>query len=216
MKALLVYPEFPNTYWSFRHALSFEGKRSAFPPLSLLTVSALLPSLWERRLIDMNVRRLRLADIRWADVVLISGMLVQKESLLRVIDLCNAAGKRVAVGGPYVSSNREGLAKADHIIIGEAETLLPKFAQDLERDEAARIYEAAERPPLTLSPTPDFRLAELKRYSAMSVQYSRGCPFNCEFCDIIEIYGRVPRCKSTEQMLPELDALRGYDSCHHP
>lgn len=208
MKALLVYPKFPNTYWSFRHALSFEGKRSAFPPLSLLTVSALLPSVWERRLIDMNVRRLRLDDIRWADVVLISGMLVQKESLLRVIDLCNAAGKRVMVGGPYVSSSIEGLARADHIIIGEAETLLPKLTNDLERHEAARIYEAAERPPLTVSPAPDFRLAELKRYSAMSVQYSRGCPFQCEFCDIIEIYGRVPRCKSSEQMLAELDALR--------
>ena len=208
MKCLLVYPKFPDTYWSFRHALSFEGKRSAFPPLSLLTVSALLPPSWERRLIDMNVRRLQPADIRWADIVLVSGMLIQKESLLRVVNLCNAVGKQVVVGGPYVSGSKEGVPGANHIVIGEAETILPKLAQDLERGEAENIYEAAERPPLSISPTPDFRLAERKRYSAMSIQYSRGCPFQCEFCDIIEIYGRVPRCKSNEQVLAELDALR--------
>jgi radical SAM superfamily enzyme YgiQ (UPF0313 family) len=208
MKALLVYPEFPDTYWSFRHALIFEGKRSAFPPLGLLTVSAMLPDAWQQRLVDMNVTSLKESDIAWADVVFTSAMLVQKDSLRNVVQLCKAQGKRVVVGGPYVSTSAEHLPEADHIFIGEAETTLPEFLRDLESGEPQRIYQAAEKPSLTQTPIPHFRLADLKQYSAMSVQYSRGCPFQCEFCDIIEIYGRVPRTKTNEQMLSELDALR--------
>jgi radical SAM superfamily enzyme YgiQ (UPF0313 family) len=207
MKALLVYPEFPDTYWSFRHALAFEGKRSAFPPLGLLTVSAMLPAAWERRLVDMNIQPLKVADVKWADVVFCSAMLVQKESLRRVIALCKKEGRRVVVGGPYVTTSAEDFSQADHIFLGEAETTLPEFVRDVERGEAKRIYQAAERPALTATPVPDFHLANLRRYSAMSLQFSRGCPFQCEFCDIIEIYGRVPRTKSNEQMLAELDAL---------
>ena len=208
MKVLLVNPEFPDTYWSFRHALSFEGKRSAYPPLGLLTVAAMLPRSWERRLIDMEVRRLKTADIEWADMIFVTGMLIQKEALGRVVDRCKALGKRVAVGGPYVSTSSENLPKADHIFIGEAETTLPQFLKDLDRGEAKATYKADERPPLSLTPIPEFELAELNRYSAMSVQYSRGCPFSCEFCDIIEIYGRVPRTKSNQQMIAELDKLK--------
>jgi radical SAM superfamily enzyme YgiQ (UPF0313 family) len=207
MKTLLIYPEFPETYWSFRHALSFEGKHSAFPPLGLLTISALLPETWERRLVDLNVQPLKPSDIEWADVVFASAMLVQKDSLQRVVERCKAYGKRVVVGGPYVTTSAEQLLKADHIFLGEAETTLPEFVRDLERGAAKRIYQAQERPALSATPIPDFHLAQLKRYSAMSVQFSRGCPFQCEFCDIIEIYGRVPRTKSNEQMLAELDAL---------
>ena len=208
MKVLLVYPEFPDTYWSFRHALSFEGKRSAFPPLGLLTVSAMLPKSWERRLVDMNVRALKATDIKWADVVFASAMLVQKDSLKRVVAMCNAAGTRVVVGGPYVTTTLEELKGADHVVLGEAEETLPQLVIDLERGEAKPVYNAPERPQLALTPIPDFGLADMRRYSAMSVQYSRGCPFNCEFCDIIEIYGRVPRTKSNEQMLAELDVLK--------
>ena len=207
MKTLLVYPEFPDTYWSFRHALSFEGKRSAFPPLGLLTISAMLPDAWERRLVDMNVQPLKAADIEWADVVFCSAMLVQKDSLRRVVELCKAEGKRVVIGGPYVTTSAEHLPEADHIFLGEAETTLPEFVRDFDRGEPKRVYQAAERPALSATPIPHFQLADLKHYSAMSVQYSRGCPFQCEFCDIIEIYGRVPRTKSNEQMLAELDAL---------
>ncbi len=208
MKALFINPEFPDTYWSFQHALSFEGKRSAFPPLSLLTVSALLPRSWERRLVDMNVRRLKSSDIEWADIVLVTAMLVQKNSLRRVVELCRERGRRVAVGGPFVTTSVGSLPQADHIFLGEAETTIPEFVCDLERGEAKPFYQAKERPPLSAAPVPDFHLAELKRYSAMSVQYSRGCPFQCEFCDIIEIYGRTPRTKSNEQILAELDALK--------
>src|SRR5262252_1920701 len=208
MKTLLVYPEFPDTYWSFRHALSFEGKRSAFPPLGLLTISAMLPDAWERRLVDMNIQPLKPSDMEWADVVFCSAMLVQKDSLRRVVALCKAEGKRVVIGGPYVTTSAEHLPEADHLFLGEAETILPEFVRDVERGAAKRIYQAAERPALSAAPIPDFRLADLRRYSAMSVQYSRGCPFQCEFCDIIEIYGRVPRTKSNEQMLAEFDALK--------
>jgi radical SAM superfamily enzyme YgiQ (UPF0313 family) len=207
MKMLLIYPEFPDTYWSFRHALWFEGKRSAFPPLGLLTISAMLPDKWERRLVDMNVLSLKRADIEWADVIFASAMIVQKDSLRHVVALCNAAGKRVVIGGPYVTTSAEHLPEADHIFLGEAETTLPEFVRDLEAGEPRRIYQAAERPALSATPIPHFGLADLKRYSAMSIQYSRGCPFQCEFCDIIEIYGRVPRTKSNGQMLAELDAL---------
>jgi radical SAM superfamily enzyme YgiQ (UPF0313 family) len=207
MKTLLVYPEFPDTYWSFRHALWFEGKRSAYPPLGLLTVSALMPGAWERRLVDMNIQPLKPSDIKWADMVFISAMIVQKDSLRRVVELCKAAGKRVVIGGPYVTTSAKHLPEADHIFLGEAETTLPEFVRDLERGAPKRIYQAAERPALSAAPVPDFHLADLKRYSAMPIQYSRGCPFQCEFCDIIEIYGRVPRTKSNDQMLAELDAL---------
>src|SRR5215813_3395636 len=208
MKVLLVNPAFPDTYWSFRHALPFEGKRSAFPPLGLLTVSALLPSSWEKRLVDLEIESLKDSDIEWADMVFATAMLVQKESLREVVKRSKAKGKRVVLGGPYVTSTREELPPADHLFRGEAETTLPQFVADLERGEAKAVYEAPERPALSITPIADFGLANMKRYSAMSVQYSRGCPFSCEFCDIIEIYGRVPRTKSNQQMLAEFDALK--------
>src|SRR5258707_8073088 len=207
MKVLLVNPQFPDTYWSFQHALPFEGKRCAFPPLGLLTVSALLPKTWEKRLVDLNVRSLKKSDIEWADMVFATAMLVQEDSLRSVVKRCKTAGKRVVIGGPYITTTIQELPEPDHIFLGEAETTLPEFVKDLERGEPKRTYQAAERPPLAVTPIPDFHLADLKRYSAMSVQYSRGCPFNCEFCDIIEIYGRVPRTKSNPQMLAEFDAL---------
>jgi len=207
MKVLLVYPWFPDTYWSFRHALSFQAKRSAFPPLGLMTVSAMLPVSWEKRLVDINVRALTATDIKWADAIFVSAMHVQRDSLKKVIKLGKAYGKRVVVGGPYASICANELAEADHVFIGEAEMTFPTFLRDLEKGEPKRIYAAAERPALSMAPIPHFRLADLKLYSAMSVQYSRGCPFNCEFCDIIEIYGRVPRTKCNQQMLAEFDAL---------
>src|SRR5438874_8849525 len=208
MNALLIYPEFPDTFWSFRHALKFIGKKSAFPPLGLLTISSMLPASWSRRLVDMNVRTLTAADLKWADVVFASAMYVQKESLKQVIAQSKALGKTVVVGGPYASMGLNEAIEADHIFVGEVETTFPDFIDDFEHGEAKAVYEAPERPALSLTPIPDFGLAEMSKYSDMCVQYSRGCPFNCEFCDIIEIYGRVPRTKSNQQMLLELDALR--------
>ena len=208
MKILLVNPEFPETYWSFRHALPFEGKRCVFPPLGLLTVSGLLPRDCERRLIDLNVDRLKDSQIEWADMIFITGMLAQKTSLHEVVKRSKQLGKRIVLGGPYVTSTIEELPYADHIFQGEAETTLPQFFEDLKRDETKRIYKAPERPPMSISPVPDFGLVDHKKYSCMSVQYSRGCPFSCEFCDIIEIYGRSPRTKSNQQILAEFDELK--------
>lgn len=165
MRVLLINPEFPDTYWSFRHALPFERKRCAFPPLGLLTVSALLPKSWERRLVDLNVRELRSSDIEWADMVFVTGMLVQKKSLHAVVRQCKAAGKRVALGGPYVTTAVEDAPEADHIFLGEAETTLPQFVKDLERGEARPSYQAAERPPLSTTPVPDFHLTDLRLHT---------------------------------------------------
>src|SRR5688572_25217721 len=148
MKVLFVNPEFPDTYWSFRHALPFERKRCAFPPLGLLTVSALLPKSWERRLVDVNVRPLKSSDIGWADMVFVTGMLVQKESLHDVVRRAKAMGKRVVIGGPYITTTIEELPEADHIFIGEAESTLPQFVKDLANGEAKRTYQAIDRPPL--------------------------------------------------------------------
>lgn len=208
MKVLLVNPKFPDTYWSFRHALPFEGKRSVFPPLGLMTVSGLLPKDCERRLVDLEIESLKTSQIDWADMVFITGMLAQKESLHEVVERCRQRGKKIVLGGPYVTSTIEELPHADHIFQGEAETTLPQFFQDLEQGTAKRIYKAPERPPMSLAPIADFGLVNMKKYSNMSIQYSRGCPFSCEFCDIIEIYGRIPRTKSNQQVIAEFNELK--------
>src|SRR5260370_22653811 len=143
MKVLLINPEFPDTYWSFRHALPFEGKRSAFPPLGLLTVSALLPQSWERRLVDMDVRSLKTSDIDWADMVFVTAMLVQKDSMKAVVKRCKARGKRVVIGGPYITTTIEDLPEADHIFLGEAETTLPQFIADLAPSHSQRPSQPA-------------------------------------------------------------------------
>ena len=208
MNALLVYPEFPDTYWSFKHALKFLGKRAAQPPLGLMTVAALLPGEWKKRLVDTNVERLRDRDLAWADVVLLSGMHIQRDPLLAIVERCRARGLRTVVGGPIASSVPASELKADHVVIGEAEELIATLARDLEQGTAKAVYQAEARPEMSASPLPDLSLIKMNRYSTMAVQYSRGRPFNCEFCDIIEIYGRRPRTKAVAQVLAELDQLR--------
>ncbi|MFQ5663021.1 MAG: B12-binding domain-containing radical SAM protein [Terriglobia bacterium] len=209
MNALLIYPEWPDTYWSFKYALPFEGKRSAYPPLGLLTIAPLLPPEWKKRLVDTNVRRLTDADLKWADVALLSGMLVHKQDLLAILARCRARGLRTVIGGPVTSSVEELPQHADHVVVGEAEELIAGLAADLEQGKAKPIYHARQLPGLDKTPLPDLSLINPKYYSAMAIQYSRGCPFNCEFCDIIEIYGRKPRTKSPAQVVAELEQL--YD-----
>ena len=208
MNALLIYPQFPETYWSFKHALSFLGKRAAQPPLGLMTVAALVPRAWNKRLVDENVEHLRDRDLAWADVALISAMHIQKDALFAILARCRAIGLRTVVGGPIASSLSAAEINADHVVIGEAEGLIATLARDLEQGAAKPVYQAVERPALETSPLPDLSLIKMNCYSTMTVQYSRGCPFNCEFCDIIEIYGRRPRTKSVRQVLAELDQLR--------
>jgi radical SAM superfamily enzyme YgiQ (UPF0313 family) len=208
MNALLIYPKFPDTYWSFKHALSFLGKRAAQPPLGLMTVAALLPADWPKRLVDTNVERLTDRDLAWADVALISAMHVQHEHLLAIVERCRARGLRTVIGGPITSSMTAEALGADHVVIGEGESVIAGLALDLATGQAQPVYQAAERPAMNISPLPDLSLIKMKRYSTMTVQYSRGCPFNCEFCDIIEIYGRQPRTKAVAQVLAELDQLQ--------
>lgn len=210
LNALLVFPESPDTYWSFKHALRLAGKRSAFPPLGLLTIASMLPAAWEKRLVDMNVRELRDSDIDWADIVMASAMTVQQHSLREVIDRCKKRNRPVAVGGPIVSRSSKLVDGADHLFIGAAETTLGGFISDLERGDAKHIYQSVLTPDPGSGPIPAFGLAELKHYSSNSLQYSRGCPFVCEFCDVIEIYGREARTKSNARMIAELQAL--YDT----
>ena len=169
MRVLLVYPWFPNTYWSFRHAVSLQRKRSTIPPLGLITISAMLPASWEKRLVDINVRPLTDADLEWSDIVFASAMHIQKDSLAEVIQRSKAKGKRVVVGGPHVSLTPDEVPDADHVFIGEAEATLPEFIRDLERGEAKRIYNAIERPALSATPIPDFHLLDLNLYTAMAL-----------------------------------------------
>ncbi len=208
MNVLLVNPEFPDTYWGFKHALKIIGKDSIFAPLGLQTVAALLPQSWRKRLLDLNAGDvLRPIDIEWADMVFVTGMLIQKKAILRVVKECRAYGKLVVVGGPYISTSTQNVPDADHVFIGEAEATLPQFVSDLEQGVAKRFYKATVFPEMTTTPMPDFGLVDMSRYTTMSVQFSRGCPFDCEFCDITKIYGRKPRPKGNAQLLGELDAL---------
>ena len=207
MKVLMVYPEFPDTFWSFKHALPFQGKRSAYPPLGMLTVAAMLPASWEKRAVDLNVRPLKDSDLAWADVVFLSGMMVQGPSMRKVIARAKARGLPTVVGGPIASTQDPNIADVDHVVEGEAEELISILAKDLESGSARKHYKAAVLPDLTQVPLPNLSLVDLWKYSAMAVQYSRGCPFTCEFCDIIEIYGRKPRTKTPEQVLAELNQI---------
>jgi radical SAM superfamily enzyme YgiQ (UPF0313 family) len=212
MRVLLLYPLFPKSFWSFDKALELVGRKVSLPPLSLTTVAAILPQTWEFRLADRNVRLESEADWYWADLVIISGMIVQKPDMLHLISEAKRRGKRVAVGGPYVTSVPEAAqeAGADFLVLDEGEITLPLLVEALERGETSGVFRAnGEKPDVTTTPVPRFDLLDLRAYNDMSVQFSRGCPFQCEFCDIIVLYGRKPRTKTPAQLLAELQAL--YD-----
>jgi len=207
--ALLVYPRFPPSYWGFQYAIELMGKRSAMPPLGLLTVAALFPAHYRLRLVDTNVAELTDQDLDWADLVLTSSMVVQRRSLEEVIARCNRRGKPIVVGGPHPTSFADQITGADFYVLDEVEETFPGFLADWEAGRARRVDRPEEKPSIALAPVPRFDLLDLDAYSSMALQFSRGCPFNCEFCDITKLFGRVPRTKSNPQMLAELDAL--YD-----
>lgn len=214
MKALLVYPRYPDTFWSFRHAVKVSSKGAVFPPLGLLTVGSMLPQEWDKKLIDMNVSNLTDSDILWADYVFISAMVVQRESVKDVIQKCKRLGTRMVAGGPLFTSEPEEFEVIDHLVLDEAEITLPLFLEDLSKGSTKHIYTYQERPDITKTPLPMWPLINMKKYTAMSLQYSRGCPFDCDFCNIAILNGRNVRTKSRGQILGELDALydRGWRS----
>ena len=205
--ALLVYPEHPPTFWGADHALEMSRVKATHPPLGLLTVAAMFPASYELRVVDMNVSTLHDADLEWADVVFTSTMVTQHVSLRTVVERCNRASVPVVAGGPHPTTFHEEIEGVDHFVLDEAEETFAEFLRDLESGTARRVYREKRKPDVTRSPVPRFDLIDIKSYATMSVQFSRGCPFDCEFCDIIKLYGRVPRTKSPEQILAELDSL---------
>ncbi|KAB2962359.1 MAG: B12-binding domain-containing radical SAM protein, partial [Thermoanaerobaculia bacterium] len=206
-KVLLVYPEFPPSYWGFQYALELVGKRASMPPLGLLTVAAMFPAPYRLRLVDMNVAPLTDEDLDWADLVLTSTMVAQQRSLREVIARANARRRPIAVGGPHPTSFSDEIAGADHYLLDEVEEVFPRFLADWEAGRAARVYRPERKPAITGTPVPRFELLDLRSYASMALQFSRGCPFDCEFCDITKLFGRVPRTKSNAQMIAEFDRL---------
>ena len=207
MRCLLINPEFPDTFWSFRHAISFTRRKAALPPLGLLTMAALLPADWPKRLVDLNVRRLSEEDLGWADTAFIGAMTVQRGSAVEVIRRCRAAGLRVVAGGPLFTVEPEHFPQVDHLVLGEAELSLAPFLADLAAGRARPIYKPEGFADMRLSPVPLWELADLDQYMTAALQYSRGCPYSCDFCNVTELLGRRPRLKSAGQVRAELETL---------
>jgi len=210
MNTLLIYPKYPDTFWGFKHILKFISKKAAFPPLGLLTVASMLPKEWKKKLIDVNIQELKDEEIMKADMIFISAMLVQEESAKEIIKRCKSLGKIIVAGGPAFTTGHEKFPEVDHFVLNEAEITLPLFLKDLENRKLKKIYTSTKRPEITATPVPMWNLINFKNYATMAVQYSRGCPFNCEFCDIVIMNGRVPRTKTSEQIINEIQSL--YDS----
>ncbi|MCU0452243.1 MAG: DUF4070 domain-containing protein [Bacteroidetes bacterium] len=212
MRILLVNPPIPETFWSFRHAIKFVSKRAVFPPLGLLTVASMLPASWTKRVVDMNTTALSDSDIVWADLVFVGAMSVQESSARSVIARAQRLHRTVVAGGPLFSARPDEFAHVDHLVLNEAEITLPSFLKDLASGVPQRICRTSDWADITTTPVPSWDLITMKHYSNMNVQYSRGCPFDCEFCDITVLFGRRPRTKSVEQLLKEFDALadRGW------
>ena len=207
MNVLLLHPKFPDTFWSFKHALKFVRKRASLPPLGLLTVARMLPSAWNKRLVDTNVRTLRDQDLAWADLVCIGAMIAQRDSVEELIARCRTAGKTIVAGGPLFTSAHEEFPEVDHFVLNEAELTLPEFLRDFARGAPRRVYATTEFAELSQTPSPLWELADVQRYASMSIQFSRGCPFDCEFCDVTAKFGHRPRTKPVAQVIAELDEL---------
>lgn len=208
MKILLVYPEMPDTFYAMKHFLRVIGKKASYPPLGLLTIASIIPSDWEKKLFDINLKPITEKDLLWADYVFLSAMNVQEESAREIIDLCNKLGVKIIAGGPLFTHEYERFPGVDHFILNEAEITLPLFIKDLQNNEAKKIYQTTEFADVELSPLPAFELADMDNYLYAIVQYSRGCPYMCDFCDVTALFGRRPRTKKPEQIIAELEAVR--------
>ena len=208
MNILLLYPEFPDTFWSFKHALKFVRKKASLPPLGLLTIAALLPEAWNRRLVDLNVRKLKDADLEWADLAMVSAMTVQQESAREVIARCRVAGVKVVAGGPLFTTAHEQFPEVDHFVLNEAEETLPRFLEELRLGTPKRLYTSGAFPDITRTPAPEWRLLDRRKYASMAVQFSRGCPYRCDFCNVTTLFGHKIRTKTSAQVIAELEGIR--------
>jgi radical SAM superfamily enzyme YgiQ (UPF0313 family) len=209
LKILLVYPHYPDTFWSFKHALRLSRKKALNTPLGPLTVAAMLPTEWEKRFVDLNVSKLKDKDIKWADYVFISAMVVQQKSTMEVAQRCKKLNTKVAAGGPLFTTgyNLVNCDEIDYVIRNEAEITLPLFLEDLKNGCPKHLYQTDERADVTKTPVPLYSLAKIDKYSQVTIQYCRGCPYDCEFCDIVVMDGHKPRTKTKEQILAELEAI---------
>jgi len=209
-RILLLSPAFPDTFWSFKHALRFIGRRAASPPLGLITVAAMLPREWEKRLVDLNVGRLTDADLAWADYAFIGGMVVQRRSAREVIARCKTAGLPIVAGGPLFTTEHAAFPEVDHFVLNEAELTLPAFLDDLARGCPKRMYSSDRHADIHETPVPLWELLDFRRYASMSVQFCRGCPYDCEFCNVTAMLGHRPRMKTTAQVIAELNGLYAH------
>ena len=207
MNILLVYPRFQDTFWSFQYALEFLGKKASSPPLGLATIAAMLPEQWNKRLIDMNVRDLKQKDLAWADMVFLSAMNVQRKSTQKTITRCKEAGVPVVAGGPLFTGEYEQFDGVDHFVLNEAELTLPPFLADLEAGTLQRVYQSDQFADMSQTPVPMWKLVDFQPYDSMAIQFSRGCPFNCDFCNITALLGKQVRTKSAAQIIAELDTI---------
>jgi radical SAM superfamily enzyme YgiQ (UPF0313 family) len=207
MNILLIYPEFPDTFMSFKHALKFIRKKAVSPPLGLLTIAAMLPKEWLKRLADLNVRDLTDEDLTWADYAFISSMVIQKESTRRAISRCKKAGVKVVAGGPLFTTEYEQFDEVDHFVLNEGEITLPLFLADLDQGHIKRIYKTSEFANIQETPIPLWELADLQQYASVNIQFCRGCPYDCDFCNVTTLFGHRPRTKTTEQIIAELNKL---------
>ncbi len=207
MKILFVNPDIPLTFWSFKNALKFISRKAVVPPLGLLTVAAILPQDWETKLVDLTTTKLRDRDIRWADYVFITAMLIQRKSADQVIERCHRIGTKVVAGGPLFTSLPEQYMHIDHLVLKEAELTLPLFVRDVQNGCPRKVYNTHEKADLHETPIPIWNLIKMKKYAMMCIQYSRGCPFDCDFCDVTTLFGHKIRTKTTEQVLGELETL---------
>ncbi len=208
MNALLISPKYPDTYWSYKHALKFIRKKAGQPPLGLMTIASFLPDkTWSKKLIDLNVSLLNDKDIKWADYIFIGAMSVQSVSADAIIKKAKLFHKKIIAGGPLFTEEYDKYECVDHLILNEAEITLPQFLDELEAGNPKKIYQSSSYADITTTPAPDYSLIELKKYHAASIQYSRGCPFNCEFCDVTALFGHKVRLKTTAQIINELENL---------